>query len=76
MYKNSLIRKVRLISKFMTSQPGQQTIEIHILPNISRTKDNQTMKFGQLIEYNMRNIFVEKSYIKWGGETITRPFSK
>ena len=22
------------------------------------------MKFGQLIEYNMRNIFLEKSYIK------------
>ena len=31
------------------------------------------MKFGQLIEYNMRNIFVEKSYIKCAGETITRP---
>ena len=34
------------------------------------------MKFGQLIEYNMRNIFVEKSYAKYGGETIPRPFSK
>ena len=31
---------------------------------------------GQLIEYNMRNIFVKKSYIKYGGETIPRPFSK
>ena len=28
------------------------------------------MKFGQLIEYNMRNIFVEKSYSKCAGETI------
>ena len=28
------------------------------------------MKFGQLLEYNMRNIFVEKSYIKCGVETI------
>ena len=27
--------------------------------NISRSKDNQTMKFGQLIEYNMRNIFLK-----------------
>ena len=27
------------------------------------------MKFGQLIEYNMRNIFLEKSYTKCGGET-------
>ena len=76
MYKNVLNKKIRLISKFMTSQPGWQTIAIHILPNISRSKDNQTMKFGQLIEYNMRNIFVEKSYTKCGGETVTRPFSK
>ena len=44
----------------MTSQPGSQTITIHKLPNISRSKDNQKMKFGQLIEYNMRNIFLEK----------------
>ena len=28
------------------------------------------MKFGQLLEYNMRNIFVEKSYTKYAGETI------
>ena len=28
------------------------------------------MKFGQLLEYNMRNIFVEKSYAKCGVETI------
>ena len=34
----------RLISKFMTSQPDQQTIKIHILTNISRIKGNQTMK--------------------------------
>ena len=34
------------------------------------------MKFGQLIEYNMWNIFVEKSYTKYGGETIPRPLSK
>ena len=34
------------------------------------------MLFGQLIEYNVRNIFLEKSYTKCGGETIARPFSK
>ena len=33
------------------SQPGLQTIAIHTLPNISQSKGNQTMKFGQ-IEYN------------------------
>ena len=30
------------------------------------------MKLGQLIEYNMRNIFVEKSYAKYAEETIPR----
>ena len=54
----------------MTSQPGKQTIAIHILPNISRSKDNQTMKFGQLVQCNMRNIFLAKSYIKYGRESI------
>ena len=34
------------------------------------------MKFGQLIEYNIRNIFYEKSYTKCGGETISRALSK
>ena len=38
---------------------------------MSRSKSNPAMKFGELIEYNMRNIFVEKS-----GETIPRPLSK
>ena len=33
------------------------------------------MNLGQLIEYNM-NIFLENSYIKCGGEVISRPFSK
>ena len=47
-----------------------------MLPNISKSKGNQTKKFGQLIEYNMRNIFLEKSYTKCGGETIPRLFSK
>ena len=46
----------------MTSQPGQQIITIHIFPNISRIKGNQTMKFGQLIEYNKGNIFFFKSH--------------
>ena len=73
MQKNDL---TWLISKFMTSQPGKKTIAIYILLNTSRSKDNQTMKFGQLIECNMRNTFLETSYTKCGGETIHRPFSK
>ena len=34
------------------------------------------MKFGQLIEYNMRNIFLEKSYTKFGVETSPWFFSE
>ena len=49
---------------------------MHILLNISRSKGNQTMKFGQLREYNMRNKLLEKSYTKCGGEDIPRPYSK
>ena len=34
------------------------------------------MKFGQLIGYNIRNIFVSKTTHKCSGETSPRPFSK
>ena len=53
----------------MTSQPGEQTITIHILPNILRTKGNQTTKFGQLIELNNGNNFPQKLCIKPGRQT-------
>ena len=59
----------------MTPRPGKQTIVIHILPNISRSKWNQTIKQDQLIEYNMKNVFLEKSYRKFGRETSPRSFS-
>ena len=71
--KNGLFRKIRLTSKFMMSQPGLQTIAMHILPNISQSKGNQTMKFGQFIEYNKINIFLQNLWRKWGRETSTRP---
>ena len=35
----------------------EQRNTIYILPNISKSKDNETMRFGQLIKYYMRNIF-------------------
>ena len=54
MQESDLIRELSLISEFMTSQ---RTITIHILPNISRSKGNQKMKFYQLIKYNVRSIF-------------------
>ena len=71
-----MIRKLRLISKLITSKTGKQLITIHILLNIQRNKDDQTMKFNQLIEYNMKYIFLEKSYKKSDWETSPRSFSK
>ena len=74
--KNGLIRKIGLVSKFMTLERAIQAIAIHILPNISRSKGNQTMNFGQLTEYNSGNISLKKSCTKYGGETVPRTFSK
>ena len=34
------------------------------------------MKSTHLIEYNMGNIFLEKSYTNFDGETSLRPFSE
>ena len=60
----------------MTPQPGQQTIEIHILTNTSRSKDNQSIKFDRLKEYNMRNIFFEKSSQSVVEKLFSDPFLK
>ena len=57
----------------MMSQAGLQTIAIHILPNISQSKGNQTMKFDQLIEYNKINISFKNHAENEAGETISRP---
>ena len=43
------------------------------MPNISRSKVNQTMKLGHLIKYNKRKFFLQKSCWKWGSETSPRP---
>ena len=58
------------------SRTGKETIVIHIVTIILRRKGNQTMKFSQLIEYNLRSIFLEKSYTKSDKVTRPRPFSK
>ena len=41
-------------------------------PNLKK----QGQSDNEIIEYNMTNIFIEKSYRKCGGETISRPFAK
>ena len=53
--ENSLIKKLNLISKFMTSKIERKINKIHILPNTSRSKGNQVMNFGQLIKNNVIN---------------------
>ena len=72
MQKNDLIRRIRLISKFMMPQPGKQTIAIHILLNNSISKGNQAMKISLLKECNRSIVFLEKSYAKYNGESIPR----
>ena len=74
MEEKSLIKKLRLILKFMTSSTGKQIITKLILPNISRSKGNQTMEIGQLIE-----IFPLKNYAKNKARRLfpdLLPFSK
>ena len=56
----------------MTSQPGKQTIAIHILSHISRSWGNETITFCQLIE----KFFLENLCRKYGGENSLRPFLK
>ena len=77
--KTNFIKMIRLIPKFMTSQHGKQTIKItiHILPNISRSECNQSLKFDKLIEVNKRNIFSKTNHAEMevrNKETSLRPF--
>ena len=69
MYENGLIKKLRLISKIFTSQAGLQLITRHVLPNISKSKDNEVIKICQFIEYNVRNYIGVVLEIYW----ITNP---
>ena len=71
--KNGSIRKIRLTTNLIMRQPDLQTTVIHILPNISHSKDNKTVKFGQLTEYNKENIFLQTLCEKWGRKTSSRP---
>ena len=61
-----MIRKIMLILKNMTSQPGKQTITILIFPNISKSKGNQMMKLGRVIEDKKRIsfFFLKKGHSK------------
>ena len=43
----------------MTSQPGKQTVAMHILPNILRSRGKQTIKFGQLVDITWETFFLK-----------------
>ena len=58
MLQSGFIGKIRLISKFMTSQPGQQTIVIHILSKIS-----QYLIFGRLSPTLMKSMPPESFWV-------------
>ena len=58
----------------MSSQPGKEIIAITICPISQEAK---AIKIGQLLECNMRNIFLGKSNIKFGGvKLFPGPFLK
>ena len=51
-------------------------ITIHILSNISRSKDNQTIKFGQLLKYNMKKLISKNHTQNVVGKVVPGPFLK
>ena len=49
------------MSKLMMSQTDKLIITMYILPNISKSKCNETVKSGPLIEYSVRMVFLQES---------------
>ena len=76
--QNYLVRKIRSFSNlWLHSLVNKHLLTfINIYCPISQEVNAIGKKFGQLIECNMRNIFLEKSYTKYGGEASPRPFSE
>ena len=72
--KKVLIRnKIFDVTTWLTSNGNISWSPICNKPNISRSKGNKTMKFGQFIELKKWNIFLQKSCRKWGSKTSSRP---
>ena len=55
---------------------AREILTTHILPNISRSKGNQTMKFGQLIECNIIIIFLKNHTQNEVEKLVPDPFLK
>ena len=60
----------------MTSQPGKDTVAVHIWPNTSRSKGNLTRIFCQLIKYNLRRIFLKNHSQNLVEKLFKDPFLK
>ena len=54
-------KKAEVNFKIYDIPDWETKITIHVLPNISRSEDNQIIKIVQLIQYNVRNTFLKKS---------------
>ena len=52
-----------------------KTITTNTLPNISRSKYNETMNFGQFMEYSKRNIFFKNHAENEARRLVTDFFS-
>ena len=55
---------------------AREILTTHILPNISRSKCNQTMKFSQLIECNIIIIFLKNHTQNEVEKLVPDPFLK
>ena len=71
--KHGLVTKIRLIFIVYNVAISLTKNYIHMLPNISGSKRNQTMKFVQVIKYNKRKTFLQKSRGKLRKKTSFRP---
>ena len=70
------IRKIKIIFEiYNVTRWEANNFIVHIAQNLKKQR-NQTMKIGQIIDYNRKNIFLKKSCTKCGGKTIFRHFSK
>ena len=67
-----MIFKICGVTNWITSNYNAHIVILHM----SRSKRNQAIKFGQLIEYSIKIIFLKKSCTKYGGETGPRSFKK
>ena len=69
--KKWLDKKAMVNSKIYDITDWTETI--HMLCNVSRSTGNQTMKFGQLKKYSIKNVFLPISCKKWGSKTSILP---